>query len=291
MTFEFIDAEKATYPVLLLCAVLGVARSAYYAWRQRGVSAHARRDAELSVEIAASHRRNRGVYGCPRIHADLRARGIYVSRKRVGRLMRAQRIRATPRRRFAATTDSQHLEPIAPNVVQREFTASAPNQTWVSDVTFIPTRDGWLYLAVVLDLFSRRVVGWATSEKNDTALTLTALHLAVKCRKPEPGLVHHSDRGATYAAAQFRRAIASYGIVASMSRAGDCWDNAVAESFFSSLKRELRELDRRATRDAAQELVRDYIDNFYNRRRRHSHIDYLSPIEFELRSQSAAFAA
>jgi putative transposase len=289
--FEFIDAEKALYPIAVLCAVLGVARGAYYAWRGRRPSARVRRDAELSAEIVASHRRNRGVYGSPRIHADLRARGVRVSRKRVIRLMHEQRIRARSTRRFVATTNSRHLEPIAPNIVERKFTASAPNETWVSDVTFIQTRDGWLYLAVVLDLFSRRVVGRATSDTNDTALTLRALHLAVKHRKPKPGLIHHSDRGSTYAAAQYRRALEMYGIIASMSRAGDCWDNAVAESFFSTLKHEIQGLDRHVTRDAAEELVGAYIDGFYNPQRRHSYTGYLSPIEFELRSLSAASAA
>lgn len=291
MIFEFIDAEKGIYPIVVLCAVLGVARSAYYAWRTRGASAHELRDAELATEIASSHARNRGVYGSPRIHADLRARGVHVSRKRVARLMRERSLRARDTRRFVATTNSRHSDPIAPNLVDRNFTASAPNETWVADVTFIATRDGWLYLAVLLDLFSRRVVGWATSATNDTTLTLTALHSAVRYRRPPRGLVHHSDRGANYTAAPYRRALATHGIVASMSRVGDCWDNAVAESFFSTLKHELVGLERHATREVANELIRDYIETFYNPQRRHSHVGYVSPIEFELRSLIAAPAA
>jgi transposase InsO family protein len=289
--FEFIDAEKVRFPTVVLCAVLGVARSAYYAWRMRGPSARRQRDAELSAQIASSHARNRGVYGSPRIHADLRARGIHVSRKRVARLMRERRLCARNARRFVATTNSRHTDPIAPNVVDRDFTASAPNETWVADVTFVPTCDGWLYLAVILDLFARRVVGWASSETNDTTLTLTALNAAVRDRKPPRGLVHHSDRGSTYTAAQYRRVLCTYGIVASMSRSGDCWDNAVAESFFSTLKHELVGLERNPTRAVAEELIRDYIETFYNPQRRHSHVGYMSPIEFELRSRITAPAA
>jgi putative transposase len=291
VTFEFIDAEKVRFPTVVLCAVLGVARSAYYAWRRRGPCVRLQRDAELAAQIASSHTRNRGVYGSPRIHADLRAQGIRVSRKRVARLMRERNLRARQTRRFVATTNSRHTDPVAPNVIDRDFTASTPNERWVADVTFVPMRDGWLYLAVILDLFSRRVVGWATSETNDTTLTLTALNAAVLHRKPPRGLVHHSDRGSTYTAAQYRRVLSTYGIVASMSRSGDCWDNAVAESFFSTLKHELVGLERNATRAVAEELIRDYIETFYNPQRRHSHVGYMSPIEFELRSRITAPAA
>ncbi len=290
MIFEFIDAEKVMFPVIVLCAVLGVARSAYYAWKTRGPSAHLRRDTELAAEIVSSHVRNRGVYGSPRIHADLRARGIHVSRKRVVRLMREQNIRARQTRRFVATTNSSHMDPVAPNLVARKFTASAANEAWVADVTFVSTRDGWLYLAVILDLFSRRVVGWSTSRKNDVTLTLSALSSAIRYRKPPRGLLHHSDRGSTYTAAQYRHALAVHGIVASMSRAGDCWDNAVAESFFSTLKHELVGLER-VTRIVAEELIHDYIETFYNPQRRHSYVGQMSPIEFELRSLIAAPAA
>lgn len=291
MKFEFVRAERALYAVSLLCSVLGVARSGFYAWLARRPSAHRVRDAELAVEVVASHKRNRSVYGSPRVHADLAARGVRVGKKRVARLMRENGLQARPRRRFVATTDSRHDEPLAPNLLKRNFEVSAPNDTWVSDVTYVPTSEGWLYLAVVLDLFSRRVVGWATSAINDTDLTLSALSLAVARRKPRPGLMHHSDRGSTYASDAYRRALARHGIVASMSRLGDCWDNAVAESFFSTLKTELVGTKRYATRSAANELIRDYIESFYNPQRRHSHTDYLSPIEYELRAFSAGNAA
>jgi transposase InsO family protein len=289
--FEFIRAERALFSVALLCAVLEVTRSGFYAWLSRGASIRRRRDAQLAVEVAATHKRNRGVYGSPRIHADLRARGVRVGKKRVARLMREQGLRARRTRRFVATTDSRHHAPIAPNLLARDFTARAPNERWVTDVTFIPTTDGMLYLAVVLDLFSRRVVGWATSASNDTELALAALGVAARARKPPVGLVHHSDRGSTYASDAYQRALANSGIVASMSRAGDCWDNAVAESFFATLKEELPGIDRCATRAAAAELVRDYIESFYNPTRRHSHNGYLSPIEFELKAFVAMVAA
>lgn len=291
MKFEFIRVERALYTVSLLCRVLGVARSGFYAWLARGPSAHQTRDAELAVEVVASHKRSRGVYGSPRVHADLAARGVRVSKKRVARLMRERGLQARPRRRFVATTDSRHDAPPAPNLVARDFDASAPNETWVSDVSFVPTSEGWLYLAVVLDLFSRRIVGWATSATNDTELTLRALSLAVTRRKPPRGLVHHSDRGSTYAATAYQRALARHGIVPSMSRIGDCWDNAVAESFFSTLKTELVGSKRYASRAVAHELIRDYIESFYNPQRRHSHVGYLSPVEYELRSFSKGNAA
>ena len=291
MKFEFIRVEKALYPVTVLCAVLEVARSGFYAWLSRAASARARSDSQLAVEVAATHKRSRGRYGSPRVHADLRARGVRVSKKRVARLMREIGLRARRTRRFVATTNSRHLEPVAPNVLARNFETDAPNEAWASDVTFIQTNEGWLFLAVVIDLFSRRVVGWATSAKNDTALTLAALTLAVRRRKPNAGLVHHSDRGSTYAADEYRRALASSGIIASMSRAGDCWDNAVVESFFSTLKHELVDTKPYATRAAATELLRDYIETFYNLARRHSYLEYVSPIEFELKSRSVATAA
>ncbi len=196
--------------------------------------------------------------------------------------MREQKLAARTRRRFRATTDSKHGFPIAPNVLERDFTATAPNEAWVTDITFLWTAQGWLYLAVILDLFSRRVVGWATSENVDRHLALEALDRALALRRPRAGLVHHSDRGSTYASADYRRALEASGIECSMSRAGDCWDNAVAESFFASLKRELEEIDDLESQAQATLLVGEYIDGFYNVQRRHSAIDYKSPIEFEL---------
>ncbi|WP_433937642.1 IS3 family transposase [Sorangium cellulosum] len=289
--FEFIDAEKAHYPVLVLCAVLQVTRSGYYAWASRSVSARAKADAQLSAQIRAVHNKSRGRYGSPRIHAELRARGIRVGKKRVARLMRAERLAARSRRRFRRTTNSRHNGPIAPNVIARQFEAQAPNQVWVTDVTYIPTGEGWLYLAVMLDLFSRRVIGWAASATNDRALALAALTPALGARRPAPGLVHHSDRGSPYASDDYRGVLGAHGLIPSMSRAGDCWDNAVAESFFATLKAELVEHERYPTRAAAIASIRDYIENFYNLKRRHSRLAYMSPIEFELKTYVTAFAA
>ena len=291
MRFAFILARAVAFPVALMCRLLGVSKSGFYAWRDRPESARSRDDARLAVDIAAAHKRSRGRYGSPRVHAELQAQGVRVGRKRVERLMCEQGLRARPRRRFRKTTDSKHTHPIAPNLLERNFEASAPNQAWVTDVTYIWTYEGWLYLAVVLDLYARRVVGWAASEANDTTLALAALSMATTRRKPPRGLVHHSDRGSTYASADYRRALAALGIVASMSRKGDCWDNAVAESFFSTLKIELIHEEQYETRGAAIASIGDYIHFFYNPERRHSHLDYVSPIEFELMSEVAALAA
>jgi putative transposase len=289
--FALIDAEKAHYPVDVLCAALEVSRSGYYAWKGRPAPARAKADEQLGVEIVAAHRRSRGTYGSPRVHADLRAKGLRVGKKRVERLMREKGIAAQRKRRFRRTTDSNHQSPIAPNVLERDFTQEAPNQAWVTDVTYIFTAEGWLYLAVMLDLFSRRVVGWATSDTNDRGLALDALNQALRARRPRVGLVHHSDRGSPYASEDYRNALRDRGITASMSRTGDCWDNAVAESFFATLKGELVDHERYATRAAAVASIGDYIERFYNTQRRHSHLGYVSPIEFELRSQTVAIAA
>jgi putative transposase len=243
------------------------------------------------VEIVAAHRRSRGTYGSPRVHAELRARGLCVGKKRVERLMREQGLEARRKRRFRRTTDSNHTLPIAPNVLARQFETNAPNEAWVTDVTYIPTGEGWLYLAAILDLFSRRVVGFAMSEQNDRALALEALQRALRARRPAAGLLHHSDRGSPYASEGYRSALREGGIVPSMSRTGDCWDNAVAESFFATLKAELVDAMRYPTRDAAMASIGDYLKRFYNHARRHSHLGYLSPVEFELRAQVAAFAA
>lgn len=291
MKFAFILARAVAFPVVLMCRLLGVSKSGFYAWRDRPESSRSRDDARLAVDIAAVHKRSRGRYGSPRVHAELHAGGVRVGRKRVERLMREQGLRARPRRRFRKTTDSRHSDPIAPNVLERNFEATAPNQVWVTDVTYVWTYEGWLNLAVVLDLYARRVVGWAASEANDTNLALAALSMATKRRKPPPGFVHHSDRGSPYASAEYRRALAALGIVVSMSRKGNCWDNAVAESFFSTLKVELVHEEQYETRAAAIASIGDYIDFFYNLDRRHSHLDYVSPIEFELKTHVAALAA
>jgi transposase InsO family protein len=205
--------------------------------------------------------------------------------------MREEGIKARQKRRFRRTTDSNHRLPIAPNVLEREFTAGAPNKVWVTDVTYIATDEGWLYLAAILDLFSRRVIGWATSATNDRLLALDALDRALCARKPRPGLLHHSDRGSPYASEDYREALRRRGLVASMSRSGDCWDNAVAESFFATLKAELVDINHYPTRAAALTAIADYIERFYNPKRRHSFLGYLSPLEYELKAQVAALAA
>jgi transposase InsO family protein len=289
--FAFIAAEKAFYPVEALCDVLEVSRSGYYAWTKRRPPARALSDAQLEAEIAAVHRKSRGTYGSPRVHAELRAKGVRVGKKRVERLMREGGIQARRKRPFRRTTDSNHTQPIAPNVLGRQFDVKAPNQAWVTDVTYIPTDEGWLYLAAILDLFSRRVVGWATSANNDRALALDALEKALRTRRPAAGLLHHSDRGSPYASEDYRTALARHGIVASMSRTGDCWDNAVAESLFATLKAELVDHERYPTRAAATASIGDYLECFYNPARRHSYLGYVSPMEFELKRQMVVMAA
>lgn len=291
MKFAFILAGLVAFPVAVMCRVLGVSVSGFYAWRGRSKSQRAKDDARLAVEVVAAHERSKRRYGSPRIHAELRARGIKTSRKRVERLMRTHGLAARRRKRFRTTTDSQHALPIAPNLLERDFTASTPNETWVGDVTFIWTREGWLYLAVLVDLYARHVVGWATSETNDTKLALDALTMAVKRRRPPRGLVHHTDRGSTYASTAYRHTLERLGIVASMSRAGDCWDNAVAESFFATIKAELVVDADYETRSEASASMHDYIDRFYNLVRRHSHLGYVSPAEYELKAHVAALAA
>jgi putative transposase len=289
--FVFIAAEKALYPVVLLCTVLEVSRSGYYAWVGRPVAPKTIADAHLVLEIRAALVRGRGAYGSPRIHRELRARGIRVGKKRIERLMRENGIVARHKRRFVHTTDSRHAHPIAPNLLERHFDPKAANEAWAGDVTYIATGEGWLYLAVLLDLFSRRVVGWATSAANDRQLALDALGHAVRSRRPARGLVHHTDRGSPYASDQYRQALHDRGILASMSRTADCYDNAVAESFFATLKAEHVDHQDFATRAIGTASIGDYVERFYNTARRHSHLGYVSPIEFELRSQTGAIAA
>jgi putative transposase len=280
--FAFISEEKVAFPVAVLCRLLAVSPSGYYISQGRPVSPHRRRDKDLSARVTASHLASKRRYGSPRVHADLKAAGQCVGRKRVARLMRENALVARTRRRFRTTTNSKHSFPLAPNVLNRNFTARGPDQVWVTDITFLWTTQGWLYLAVILDLFSRRVVGWATSQNVDRHLALAALDMALVHRRPSGGLVHHSDRGSTYASTDYRDALEFRGIECSMSRKGDCWDNAVAESFFATLKREMENSDDLESREVATLSIREYIDGFYNFQRRHSAINYNSPVEFEL---------
>jgi putative transposase len=284
MKFAFI-AQEVAFPVETMCRVLGVTRSGFYAWKKRPKPARAKSDALLAAKVAAAHQRSRKTYGSPRIHRELKAQGVRVSKKRVARLMRENGIQGSSKRRYKHTTDSKHDGPIAPNTLDRKFSAPEPDRAWVTDVTAIATGEGWLYLAPMVDLHSRRIVAWATSESNDTALALDVLRRALRARGPAPGLLHHSDRGSPYASDDYRAELRTNGVCASMSRKGNCWDNAVAESFFATLRAELIDRERYPTRASAIRAIGDYIDNFYNIQRRHSHLDYLSPVEFELRAQ------
>ncbi len=281
MKFAFIAAEKATFPVSLLCRTLGVSRPGFYASQGRAPAPRHGADERLGLEIAAIHAENRQRYGSPRIHAELDARGYRTSRKRVARLMQARGLAARRRRPFRVTTDSRHPLAIAPNVLARQFERAKPDEAWVTDITYIPTGEGWLYLAAIVDLCSRFVVGWALSDRLARDLPLAALDMALARRRPPRGLLHHSDRGSQYASGDYRRTLDRHGIVCSMSRRGNCWDNAVAESFFATLKVELVHDAAWATRATARAELFDYIEAFYNGPRRHSALGYLSPRAFE----------
>jgi transposase InsO family protein len=279
---SFIESEKATHSVSALCRHLNVSRSGYYAWSARSESARSIEDRRLVKEIRRIHERTRHRYGSPRMHAELLGNGEVVGRNRVVRLMRENGLRAKRKRPFRPmTTDSMHGHPLAPNLLCRDFTAKERDRVWVADITYVRTNEGWLYLAVVLDLFSRKVVGHAFSTRLDSDIAESALRRAVAARKPSPGLIHHSDRGTQYACASFWRLMERHGIRASMSRKGNCIDNAVAESFFSTLKAELVHGARFVSRRAARRAVHGFITKFYNEERRHSALRYLSPVTFE----------
>jgi putative transposase len=284
--FTFIDAEKATHAIAILCRCLEVTRSGFYAWQRRPESAHAHRDRQLRVKIRASHEASRRAYGSPRVWKDLAEEGETVSRKRVARLMREDGLVARPRRRFKGTTMSDHDQPVATNVLDRQFTADAPNQRWVGDTSeFIVGAGNRLFVAAILDLYSRYVVGWAVSAINDRHLTIKALEMAMKRRCPEAGLLHHSDQGCTYASEDYQRLLMAHGITCSMNRRGNCYDNAVMESFFSTVKFELGE--RFESCGEAKMQLFDYIEVFYNQRRRHSTLRQISPAAYERRTAAA----
>ena len=281
MSYAFIRGHVAAFPVRVMCEVLGVSRSGYYAWAGRPESARAAADRDLAAQIRAAHEASRGRYGSPRVHAELRAHGRRVGRKRVARLMRGMGLSARRKRRFRRTTDGAHAFPVAPNLLGRDFEAAAPNRVWLADLTYIRTAEGWLYLAVVLDLFTRRVVGWAMAEHLGHELALAALDMAIARERPAPGLMHHSDRGAQYAAHEYRKRLRLHGMICSMSRKGDCWDNAPMESFWATLKAELVNREQYATRAEAAASIFEYVEVFYNRKRLHSSLGYRSPEQFE----------
>jgi putative transposase len=286
--YGFIQAEKASFPIAMMCEVLGVSRSGFYDWRDREPSARVRRDRRLRAHIRAAHRASRGTYGSPRIRAELRGQGLRVSRKRVARLMQEDALAGRPKRKWKRTTDSSHQLPVAPNLLDRDFVTDAPNRVWAADLTYINTAEGWLYLAVVIDLYARKVVGWAAAGHMRTELCLEALDKAIVLRSPEPGLVHHSDRGSQYASKAYRQRLRDIEAECSMSRKGDCWDNAVVESFFGTLKQELARDTLWPTRRAAKAAINDYILKFYNPVRRHSANGHNSPNVHEKHHQQAA---
>jgi transposase InsO family protein len=289
--FRLISAEKANYPVSMMCRVLEVSRSGFYAWYKRPPSARQISDQQLAQEILVVHLAGRGCYGTRRVQRGLRAAGMRVGHKRVTRIRRQHGLTVARRRRFRVTTNSNHGRPVCANVLARSFCVRSPNTAWVSDVTYVWTEEGWPYLAAILDLCSSRVVGWATSPNNDCNLALEALRRACALRKPPTGWLHHSDRGSVYASDQYRLELQRLGGVQSMSRKGDCWDNAVAESFFASITRECLARHTLCARAQATALINDYIDVFYNLCRMHSSLSYESPVGFELKLQSRLQAA
>lgn len=281
MRFEFIQAQKAHFPITLLCRVLEVSCSGFYRWLQAQPSERQTTNQRLTVEIKSIHRESRGTYGSPRIHAELRARGFECGRNRVARLMAETGVTGQRPRSFQKTTDSRHGHPRAPDLVNRNFNPSAPNQLWAADITYIATASGWTYLAVILDLFSRRVIGWAIDEHMRTELVLEALDRALNTRERAEGLVHHSDRGSQYASIKHREELERRGIRVSMGATGCAYDNAVVESFFATLKKELVYRTNWLDHRQAALAISDYILRFYNCRRRHSTLGYESPVAYE----------
>jgi len=279
--FHFIDSVKKAYPLCLLCKVMQVSRSGYYSWRNRGQSARDEEREKLIPKVKEIHKTSRGTYGSRRIAMELESVGTHCGKHKAGTLMRLAGVQAKQRKKFKATTNSKHSLPVAPNLLQRQFTVSALNMAWVGDITYIWTTEGWLYLAVVIDLYSRRVVGWSINKRMTKQLVKDALLMAIWRRKPSPGLIFHSDRGSQYCSHEFQKLLKRHGIRSSMSRKGDCWDNAVAESFFGTLKQELVFWVKYITRDHAKRSIVDYIEMFYNSTRRHSYLDYMTPMQFE----------
>ena len=280
MRFKFIDDHRSEYPVTLMCRVLAVSRSGYYAWRERPPSAREMANRQLLESIRVIHKKSRGRYGSPRIYEALLQLEIRCSRKRVARLMRQNGIRGKRRRRYKRTTDSDHTRSIAPNQLGQDFSAYAPNEKWCADITYIATREGWLYLAIIIDLYSRMIVGWAINDDLSRHLVLAALRMATRRRRPGPGLIHHSDRGSQYASADYQRMLAGWQMLPSMSGVGNCYDNAPAESWFASLKVECVDVVYHTKAEARAELF-EYMEVFYNRQRLHSKLGYLSPAAFE----------
>lgn len=281
MTFRFVDQHRRRWPVAVMCDTLSVSTAGYYAWRDRPPSPRQQRQDALTAQIRTVHAAVKARYGSPRVHAELVARGHGCCVNTVARLMRAAGIAAKTTRKFRHTTDSNHDQPVAENLLGRRFDPARANEAWVADITFIPTREGWLYLAAVEDLYSRMVVGWAMEARMTSRLVVEALGMAVRRRLPGAELLAHSDRGSQYASEHYRLLLSEHGITCSMSRRGDCWDNAPMESFFASLKKELVHHEDYATREEAEASIFEYIEVFYNRQRRHSTLGFKSPTEYE----------
>lgn len=281
MSFALIDAKKAEIPVETACAVLGVSVSGFYAWKSRPASTRQTNDMMMLAHIRAQFSTSNETYGSPRMHIELKESGLSIGRHRVARLMSENGLEARKKARFKKTTDSDHGGPVAPNVLDQDFTATAPDQKWAVDISYVWTAEGWLYLAIVLDLFSRRIVGWQLSNRMKRGLAMEALQRAITLRQPSPGLIHHSDRGSQYCSADYRRLVRSHGFVASMSGRGNCYDNAMVETVFKTIKSELIWRTAFATRDQASKAIGRYIEGFYNPRRRHSSLGYVSPATFE----------
>lgn len=279
MKYVWIDSQRDFYPLRALCEVLDVSTSGYADWKSCGGPTQWLSDKQILSLIRSVHAEFKGAYGSPRITEELKARDIPASKERVRKLMNKHGIRARHKRRYKVTTDSKHQLPVAPNLLDRQFDTAAPDQAWTADITYIPTREGWLYLAVVMDLYTRMIVGWSMDNRMSKELVLNALHMARFRRKPKPGLIHHSDRGSQYCSHDYRALLVECGMQASMSRKGNCWDNAPMESFFNSLKNERVFHEDYATREEAKRDLFDYIEAFYNRKRRHSSLAYQSPAQ------------
>jgi putative transposase len=281
MKFRFISQNQGTFRVGHMCQLLQVSRSGYYTWQKRLKSPRSRENENLKAKILDIFKASHGTYGSPRIHAELDSEGMRCSKNRVSRLMRELRIKAKTKKKFKATTDSKHNLPVAPNLLEQNFQVEAPNQVWVSDITYIPTEEGWLYLAVCLDLYSRMIVGWSMASRITKQLVIDAFNMAARNRPALRGLIHHSERGSQYASERFQNILQSHSTLCSMSGKGNCYDNAVAESFFHSLKTEWIHHYRYQSREEAKASIFEYIEIFYNRQRRHSQLHYLSPADYE----------
>ena len=287
MRFALIDEFRDRFPLRLMCKAMCVSQAGYHAWRTRPLSARSRDDVRLVELIQKVHQGSRSTYGSPRVHAVLAGKGESCGKDKVARLMRKYGIRAKTKKKFKATTNSKHNLPVADNILDRNFAPTAPDQSWVGDITYIWTSEGWLYLAVVIDLFSRKVIGWAMEQTLSRELALKAFRMAIKARQPAPGLVSHTDRGSQYASSDYQQLQRLYGIICSMSRKGNCWDNSVVESFFGTMKQEHVFFCEYATRDEAKRSIFEWIEGWYNRERLHSTLGNRSPEEYERESKIA----